>query len=171
MAKKSSDCQGFIFVELLIASVVMMVMLMTSYVQITNIIEDHQRMYDYTNPEVMYSVENVRALIYNEGIINFETLYDTRVVAGDYFKEITCNDFLEENFCNSVVIENEINKMYLMNSDLLPLGRTDFDTFTTPTYTQLQDYILYLVNFIDFDPDERILIIETRNFEYSYIIY
>lgn len=165
------NSKGSVFVELLIASSIMLILLVNIYVQFSRVFETNQKSYNYNEVDAIYAAYNIRELIYQENLSTFENAYTNQIGAGGFYVELTdCNLFAETNYCENLMAENNVESFYLLNGDLLPATFDAFDSYLEVPDGNTKDFMKYVEYYAEFEVNQYFVIVKLTNNTFAYII-
>lgn len=128
--------KGFLLTEAFIASTFIVTVLTFLYIQFRDISRGYEQTFKYNTINALYGVNNVRNLLYEEGLTTIKTAKGSAL----YLDITNCDiivDVYNEEFCE--LLFNNINAKTVLftDSDITALLTSDLSIFSE----ELQDYI------------------------------
>lgn len=116
---KKLNKKGFFLSEALIVGVVVTAVITVLYVGIINILNSYNKRAYYNNVSSLYTLDNIRSLMYDKGISYF-----VEKLGSDRYYLVTCDDFANPT---SPGIEELCKYVYNFGSNEQPVGSTVVD--------------------------------------------
>jgi len=169
MQKKINlDNNGFMLVEVIVVSVIVVVIMTSLYIAFNRVYGFYDKKENYTSVDAIYGIKTIEDYMIDNDKFN-SVLNSMRTDTDDY-KEVVCtsSDFFvipdgssEDSYCTKIFTQYNIYKMYLVklsNSKTLP------DLSDLTINQTFKEYISYLNNAVTFN-SSFVFLVETYEIE------
>ncbi|MDD4607959.1 MAG: hypothetical protein PHD10_02385 [Bacilli bacterium] len=151
---KKLNNRGFMLVETLIVSTMIISILIYLFIQFQNIVRGYNRSFKHNTVDALYGTANVRNFILSDGYEKLITFYNGDINNNYYIDISNCpTEYFEEvEYCSMLLEQLNIKTILFTKADISDLKDSDL-SFSE----NMKEYIKY-IKYIDNDPSYRLIV-------------